>query len=325
MTISKINKLTMVCLALQSVSAATLATSPISGSQQIPPQKQQLSKAIYNDWFHAIEIRNLNDVQKTYEKYPHIDVNRPDPETNSPPIITAISVNNEELVKFLCENTVTDLNNAKDNNGCTPLHWAAINGNLNILRLIMPKCHLEMLDTRDNKNFTPLDYAKQYNHQKIINFLTNLEKEEGHSPQPTQARTLDAGQSVTLSKTPKAQMPKEERQRVSLDAMGSLASEVMSSMPPEFSAVVTALASSIQVNSSNFNTLASNFLKTNLQSFNTAERLFQNPDSQSPNPLGNLFKNVSQLCLAGIKVLEENPEISPDTEIPFPPNARSAK
>jgi ankyrin repeat protein len=129
-----------------------------------------LPYSVYGDWFKAIEKEDLNTMKKIYEEYSNIDVNRPDPETNGPPLITAVRLENINipLIEFLCEIHTIDLS-IQDNFGYSAWHWAATNGNLEALKSMRQavaskgnKNWPEMLNTVDNSGWTPLDYASEH-------------------------------------------------------------------------------------------------------------------------------------------------------------------
>ena len=58
-----------------------------------------------------------------------------------------------------------------DEDGETPLHYAATNGNLEICKILINKCP-EILFIRDNDGGTAYDYAVKYSeNRELINFL----------------------------------------------------------------------------------------------------------------------------------------------------------
>jgi ankyrin repeat protein len=137
-----------------------------------------ISEAVYKNWFKAIRDRNLDGMQKIYEEYSHIDVNRSDPETNRPPLSTALHPENIPLIKFLCQIPTIDLS-VQDDLGCTAWHLAAIKGDLETLESMRQvvssgnKNWPEMLNIKNNKKLTPLDcvYALKFLCEKILSPL----------------------------------------------------------------------------------------------------------------------------------------------------------
>jgi ankyrin repeat protein len=83
-----------------------------------------------------------------------------------------IGLQNLEIVHLILEH-VHDMNPICDD-GKTPLHWAALMGHLEIVKLI-----LENLEHINNKNpvsldgWTPLECAAQHGHLEIVQLIEN--------------------------------------------------------------------------------------------------------------------------------------------------------
>jgi ankyrin repeat protein len=60
---------------------------------------------------------------------------------------------------------------AKDNEGCTPLYYAAHYGNQSVLQLLLQKRHRAKLNARNNENETALIAACKKHHEKIVEEL----------------------------------------------------------------------------------------------------------------------------------------------------------
>ncbi len=82
-----------------------------------------------------------------------------------------------EIVKLLIANDA-DVN-AKDNTGYTPLHWAAMHGHLDIVKFLVEYCTKKgiTLNMRNNKKLLPQDLALQVGHRNIYNYLINAQKQ----------------------------------------------------------------------------------------------------------------------------------------------------
>ncbi|XP_068636658.1 protein S-acyltransferase 24-like [Aristolochia californica] len=61
----------------------------------------------------------------------------------------------------------------QDKEGCTPLHWAAIRGNLEACTVLVQAGKKEDLMVTDNTGFTPAQLASDKNHRQVAFFLGN--------------------------------------------------------------------------------------------------------------------------------------------------------
>ncbi|GMH04581.1 hypothetical protein Nepgr_006421 [Nepenthes gracilis] len=64
----------------------------------------------------------------------------------------------------------------QDKEGCTPLHWAAIRGNLEACTVLVQAGKKEELMVTDNTGFTPAQLAADKNHRQVAFFLGNARK-----------------------------------------------------------------------------------------------------------------------------------------------------
>ncbi|KAL3532267.1 hypothetical protein ACH5RR_005788 [Cinchona calisaya] len=64
----------------------------------------------------------------------------------------------------------------QDKEGCTPLHWAAIRGNLEACTVLVQAGKKEDLMLTDNTGFTPAQLAADKNHRQVAFFLGNARK-----------------------------------------------------------------------------------------------------------------------------------------------------
>lgn len=58
--------------------------------------------------------------------------------------------------------------------GCTPLHWAAIRGNLEACTVLVQAGKREDLMVTDNTGFTPAQLASDKNHRQVAFFLVGV-------------------------------------------------------------------------------------------------------------------------------------------------------
>ncbi|XP_077215119.1 protein S-acyltransferase 24-like [Tasmannia lanceolata] len=64
----------------------------------------------------------------------------------------------------------------QDKEGCTPLHWAAIRGNLEACTVLVQAGKKEDLMVTDNTGFTPAQLASDKNHRQVAFFLGNARR-----------------------------------------------------------------------------------------------------------------------------------------------------
>ena len=55
--------------------------------------------------------------------------------------------------------------------GCTPLHWAALKGNLEVCTVLVHAGTKQELMVKDNAGFTPVQIASDKGHQRVALFL----------------------------------------------------------------------------------------------------------------------------------------------------------
>ena len=58
--------------------------------------------------------------------------------------------------------------------GCTPLHWAAIRGNLEACTVLVQAGKKEDLMITDNTGLTPAQLAAEKNHRQVSFFLVGI-------------------------------------------------------------------------------------------------------------------------------------------------------
>ncbi|XP_051150556.1 protein S-acyltransferase 24-like [Andrographis paniculata] len=64
----------------------------------------------------------------------------------------------------------------QDKEGCTPLHWAATRGNLEACTVLVQAGKKEDLMVTDNTGLTPVQLATDQNHRQVVFFLENARK-----------------------------------------------------------------------------------------------------------------------------------------------------
>lgn len=85
------------------------------------------------------------------------------------PLIKAVINNDkEEVIKLLEQGA--NINEA-DINGCLPFHWAAREGNLDILTIIFKHLKKTDIDKTDLKGFTALHFAAYGGHLEVVKYL----------------------------------------------------------------------------------------------------------------------------------------------------------
>lgn len=57
--------------------------------------------------------------------------------------------------------------------GCTPLHWAALRGNMEVCTVLVYAGSKQELTVKDNAGFTPAQIASDKGHQRVAIFLVS--------------------------------------------------------------------------------------------------------------------------------------------------------
>ncbi|XP_057976835.1 probable protein S-acyltransferase 23 [Malania oleifera] len=65
----------------------------------------------------------------------------------------------------------------QDKEGCTPLHWAAIRGNVEACTVLVHAGTKEELTVKDNAGFTPVQLASDKGHRHVAFFLSNAQRQ----------------------------------------------------------------------------------------------------------------------------------------------------
>ncbi|RWR74047.1 S-acyltransferase 23 [Cinnamomum micranthum f. kanehirae] len=69
----------------------------------------------------------------------------------------------------------------QDKDGCTPVHWAAISGNVEACMVLVQAGTKQGLLVKDNAGFTPVQLASDKGHRHIAFFLSNAQRTHGNS------------------------------------------------------------------------------------------------------------------------------------------------
>ena len=76
------------------------------------------------------------------------------------------------MVKILA--SLTDNPNAPDKNGNTPIHWAAMYGHPEIVKILAPLTLTDNPNGPNNAGYTPIYCAEYYGHTEIVKILAAL-------------------------------------------------------------------------------------------------------------------------------------------------------
>ncbi|KAJ9705448.1 hypothetical protein PVL29_003470 [Vitis rotundifolia] len=63
-----------------------------------------------------------------------------------------------------------------DKEGCTPLHWAALRGNVEACAVLVHAGTKQELMVKDNAGFTPVELASDKGHRHVASFLSNIQR-----------------------------------------------------------------------------------------------------------------------------------------------------
>ncbi|KAF8404780.1 hypothetical protein HHK36_009669 [Tetracentron sinense] len=68
----------------------------------------------------------------------------------------------------------------QDKEGCTPLHWAAIRGNVEVCTVLVHAGTKQELTVKDNAGFTPAQLASDKGHRHVAFYLSNAQRTHGN-------------------------------------------------------------------------------------------------------------------------------------------------
>ena len=111
-----------------------------------------------------------------------------------------------DIVKYLVEECHANIE-AKDNDGCTPLHRASDYEHLDIVKYLVEECHCNV-EAKDNDGCTPLHRASDYEHLDIVKYLadTIIDLEKTSTPDskntPTWGKTTESKRGWGKTSTP---------------------------------------------------------------------------------------------------------------------------
>ncbi|XP_064397697.1 uncharacterized protein LOC135344431 isoform X2 [Halichondria panicea] len=79
---------------------------------------------------------------------------------------------NKDMAEWLLEG-YPDLANVANSNGNLPVHFAAAQGQLSIVKLLVTKCGRDMAETQDSRQTRPVYFAAQEGRMKVLDYLIN--------------------------------------------------------------------------------------------------------------------------------------------------------
>ncbi|XP_051168998.1 ankyrin-3-like [Leptopilina boulardi] len=135
-----------------------------------------LSDELFTPLYHAVSSGNIEIVQILVKYGAHIDKINKD---NKTPLILAVEKNNAEMIRQLLHSKYRD---SIATNTMTPLHYAAKNGKLEIVKLLIAN-ECNTVNIKNNDSQTPLYFATFNGHLEIVKYLIeNGGKIESASP-----------------------------------------------------------------------------------------------------------------------------------------------
>jgi ankyrin repeat protein len=104
----------------------------------------------------------------------HAKEKNPADKAGETPLHLAALYGQLETVKLLLEHAKDK--NPADNEDTTPLHWAAESGHLEIVKLLLE--HAKDKNPADNEDMTPLHLAEQRGHVEIVKLIKDFNKDK---------------------------------------------------------------------------------------------------------------------------------------------------
>ncbi|KAM5548530.1 hypothetical protein ABKV19_000105 [Rosa sericea] len=115
----------------------------------------------------------LNHIVAKY----HADFDAPDNEGRSP-LHWAAYKGFADTVRLLLFRDASQ--GRQDKEGCTPLHWAALKGNVEACTVLVHAGTKQELMVKDNAGFTPVQIASDKGHQRVALFLSSQQRAQGN-------------------------------------------------------------------------------------------------------------------------------------------------
>ncbi|PRQ24131.1 putative protein S-acyltransferase [Rosa chinensis] len=107
----------------------------------------------------------------------HADFDAPDNEGRSP-LHWAAYKGFADTVRLLLFRDASQ--GRQDKEGCTPLHWAALKGNVEACTVLVHAGTKQELMVKDNAGFTPVQIASDKGHQRVALFLSSQQRAQGN-------------------------------------------------------------------------------------------------------------------------------------------------
>ncbi|XP_076298784.1 uncharacterized protein LOC143217929 isoform X2 [Lasioglossum baleicum] len=141
--------------------------------------------------FEAIERNNIGDVKELINHGVSIDAKNNDGQT---PLHYAAKSDKLEVVKYLIEKKGANVN-VKDNDGQTPLHYAAKSDKLEVVKYLIEKKGANV-NVKDNDGQTPLHSAAKSDKLEVVKYLieeeganVNVKDNDGQTPLHSAAKS----------------------------------------------------------------------------------------------------------------------------------------
>ncbi len=128
--------------------------------------RNQLEETIGNDFIVEVILGNTEQITQLLEQASPELTYAPD-STGKTALHWAAAQGNDNIVRLLLDHGFTI--NTQDEEGNTPLHLAARNGNLSTVKLLLARDANATLVNRDGQ--TALALARQYHHPDVVAFL----------------------------------------------------------------------------------------------------------------------------------------------------------
>ena len=155
-----------------------------SGNSKIVEALTAVRASMDDSFVRAIMAGKTAAVGTMLEKR-MINVNTVRDAGNLSPVIYAVMASNLEMLKLLCESGASL--SAKDNNGCGALFYAAVSGDVDILKYLFNDRGLKYaVNNTDNSGRTPLFSAAENGNGEAVRFLLdnganpNIADNNGH-------------------------------------------------------------------------------------------------------------------------------------------------
>ena len=139
----------------------------------------------FNDCARYGDLPELISLQRAYP-----DINFLSPTSTTPPLFHAAANNHAHVVRFIVSQSNTTINALNDQKN-TPLHWAALNGHIDTVQILLENGADGRLINSFGKSASTL--AEEHGHMDVVNLILKSYEPESDEQVEQCLESLSAG------------------------------------------------------------------------------------------------------------------------------------